>query len=80
MRIALCGYICMLYVIFVNICYVGQLIFTEQCELSKIQMSPVNFFFIVANIKRRFNLLENRRFGWFTSVFSSVNRQEKVLV
>jgi hypothetical protein len=35
-RTGVCGYICMVYVILVNICRVDQLIFTVQCELSKL--------------------------------------------
>jgi hypothetical protein len=42
----------MLYVIFVNICCVDQLMFTVQHELSKIQMNLVVFFvFSVVSLK-----------------------------
>jgi hypothetical protein len=52
MRIENCGCICMLYVIFVNICCVDQLMFTVQHELSKIQMNLVVFFvFSVVSLK-----------------------------
>jgi hypothetical protein len=34
----------MLYVILVNTCRVDQLIFTVQCELSKLQINIVKFF------------------------------------
>jgi hypothetical protein len=44
MRTEVCGCICMLYVILVNICRVDQLIFTVKCELSKLQINFVNFF------------------------------------
>jgi hypothetical protein len=44
MRTEVCGCICMLYVILVNICRVDQLIFTVQCELSKLQINLVKIF------------------------------------
>jgi hypothetical protein len=39
-------YICMLYVILVNIYCAVRLIFTVQCELSKLQINPFIFFFL----------------------------------
>jgi hypothetical protein len=38
MKTGVCGCICMLYVILVNTYRVNQLIFTVQCELSKLQI------------------------------------------
>jgi hypothetical protein len=63
MRIENCGCICMLYVIFVNICCVDQLMFTVQHELSKIQMNLVVFFvFSVVSLKKQLFWAKNRRF------------------
>jgi hypothetical protein len=42
MRIGVCGCICMLYVILVNICSVDQ--FTLWCELSKLQINLAKSF------------------------------------
>jgi hypothetical protein len=44
MRTGVCGCIYMLYVILVNTCRVDQLIFTVQCELSKLQINLVKIF------------------------------------
>jgi hypothetical protein len=45
----------MLYVILVNTCHVDQLIFTVQCELSKLQINLVKIsHFFCKNSKNRF--------------------------
>jgi hypothetical protein len=64
----------MLYVILVNTCHVDQLIFTVQCELSKLQINLVKFFhFSVKNSKNRFvsRLTDGleRFLGGFSPVF-----------
>jgi hypothetical protein len=46
----------MLYVILVNICRVAQLIFTVQCELSKLQINPVKIFHFS---------VKTAKIGWF---------------
>jgi hypothetical protein len=50
---------------FVNICRVDQLIFTVQCELSKLQINSVKIFhFSVKNSKnRRFRAVYRRFFA-----------------
>jgi hypothetical protein len=45
MRTGVCGRICMLYAILVNTYRVDQLIFTVQCELSKLQIHPIKIFY-----------------------------------
>jgi hypothetical protein len=44
MRTRVCGCICMFYVILMNACRVDQLMFTVQCESSKIQINPAKIF------------------------------------
>jgi hypothetical protein len=64
----------MLYVILVNICRVNQLIFTVQCELSKLQINPVKIFhFSIKTTK-------TDRLERFTASFLSVNRYKFKLV
>jgi hypothetical protein len=47
MRIGVFDCICMLYVILVNISRVDQLIFTVQCELSKLQINLAKIFYFL---------------------------------
>jgi hypothetical protein len=54
MRIGVYGCIYMLYVILVNTYRVDQLIFTLQCELSKLQINLVKNSFFRKNSKNRF--------------------------
>jgi hypothetical protein len=52
MRTGVYSCICMLYVILVNTCRVDQLIFTLQCELSKLQINLIkNFHFSIKTAK-----------------------------
>jgi hypothetical protein len=81
MRIRVCGYICMLYAISVKICCVDQLIFTVQCELSKIQICPIIFsFFCSKDKKTRFNFAGKLTVGAvyerFSSVFHWIDRKK----
>jgi hypothetical protein len=63
MRIEVCGCICMLYVILVNTCRVDQLIFTVQCELSKLQINLVkNFHFFCKKQQKPVRFAINQRF------------------
>jgi hypothetical protein len=53
----------MLYVILVNTCRVDQLIFTMQCELSKLQINIVKIFhFYVKKQQKPVHFVVNRRF------------------
>jgi hypothetical protein len=53
----------MLYVILVNTCRVDQLIFTMQCELSKLQINIVKkFHFSVKKQQNPVHFAVNRRF------------------
>jgi hypothetical protein len=81
MRTGVCGCICMLYVILVNTCHVGQLIFIVQYELSKLQINLVkNFHFFCKNGKDQFvsRLTDSLERG-FTG-FSLVNQFELKLI
>jgi hypothetical protein len=63
MRTEVCSCICMLYVILVNACRVGQLIFTVQCELSKLQINPAKIFhFFCKKQQKLICFTVNRRF------------------
>jgi hypothetical protein len=71
----------MLYVILANTCRVDQLIFTVQCELSKLQINLVNFFhFFYKNNKNRFVSLLTDGLERFLANFSPVNRFELKLI
>jgi hypothetical protein len=53
----------MLHVILVNTCRVDQLIFTMQCELSKLQINLVNIFhFFCKKQQKPVRFAVNRRF------------------
>jgi hypothetical protein len=76
MRTRACGCICMLYVILVNTCRVDQLIFTVQCELSKLQINLVKIFhFFYKNSKNRF---VSRLTGGFSPVFADISVQIQI--
>jgi hypothetical protein len=63
MRTGVCGCICMLYVILANTCRVDQLIFTVQCELSKLQINLIIFFhFFYKKQQKPVCFAVNRRF------------------
>jgi hypothetical protein len=63
MRTGVFRFICMLYVILVNTCRVDQLIFTMQCELSKLQINIVKkFHFSVKKQQNPVHFAVNRRF------------------
>jgi hypothetical protein len=66
----------MLYVILVNICCVDQLIFTVQCELSKLQINlvkKIHFFCkkqqkpVCFAVNRRFRAVSRRFFHRFST-------------
>jgi hypothetical protein len=66
----------MLYVILVNTCRVDQLIFTVQCELSKLQINLFkNFHFSVKNSKNRFVSWLTDGLEQFLAGFSTVFRR-----
>jgi hypothetical protein len=53
----------MLYVILVNTCRVDQLIFTMQCEFSKLQINLVKIFhFLCKKQQKPIRFAVNRRF------------------
>jgi hypothetical protein len=65
----------MLFVILVNICRVDQLIFTVQCELSKLQIGLVKIFhFSVKTAKTGSFLWKTESLGRFTADFSPINQ------
>jgi hypothetical protein len=71
----------MLYVILVNTCRVDQLIFTMQCELSKLQINLVKIFiFAVKNSKNRFVSRLTDGLERFLTGFPPVNRFEFKLI
>jgi hypothetical protein len=67
----------MLYVILVNTYRVDQLIFTVQCELNKLQINLVIFFYFFCKTAKPVCFAVNRRF--FIG-FSQVNRFEFKLI
>jgi hypothetical protein len=71
----------MLYVISVNIYRVDHLIFTAQCELSKLQINPDKiFYFSVKNSRNMFVSWKTDGLERFTAGFSSINRYKFKLV
>jgi hypothetical protein len=81
MRTGVCGCICMLYVILMNSCCVDQLIFTVQCELSKLQINPAKIFiFSAKNGKNQFISRLTAGFYRFFTGFSPVNQFEFKLI
>jgi hypothetical protein len=71
----------MLYVILVNTCRVDQLIFTVQCELSKLQINFVKIFhFFCKKQQKPVCFAINRRFIAGFAGFSPVNRFEFKLI
>jgi hypothetical protein len=74
MRIGVCGCIYMLYVILVNICRVDQLIFTMQCEFSKLQINLVKIFHFLKTTKTSLFSWKTNGLWRFTADFLSANQ------